>query len=311
MLAALAWSAYVVLRLRTPEEFKEVFGASLSIRGDFRRSWVVMRNLHLRAIATAAIMAFALNAARADVLRIGGTGAATEMLKRLGAAFAAGDEVKVEVIPSLGTSGAIHALSDGALDIAVAGRPLRPEESALGLAARFAVRTPFGLVTSRRNPAGLKSGDIAAIFASGSARWEDGTPVRIILRPKGDADAPLLGSLFPGMNAAIEQARKRADVPVAATDQDNAETAERVPGSLTGAALTQVRLERRQLQFVAIDGVAVSLEALERGIYPHAKTMYFVTASAPQPAAARFIAFLASPDGERLLREAAVLPARE
>ena len=217
----------------------------------------------------------------------------------------------MEVIPSLGTGGAIRAVVDGVLDIAVAGRPITSEEAKLGLKQVAVVRTPFGLVTSNRNPNGLKSADIAAIFAAGNARWADGAPIRVILRPKSDSDTWLLGTLFPGMSAALDQARKRSDVPTAPTDQDNAEMAERVSGSLAGAAFTQIEMEKRNLRFVVIDGVTPTLENFERGTYPYVKSMRFVTPAAPQAAVTRFIAFLNSPAGQRALRETGTLPGEE
>lgn len=270
------------------------------------------RKTGLSTFILAAMLAIgASHSAAAETVRAGGTGAATEMLKRLGAAFAASDEVKIEVVPSLGTSGALRAVADGALDIAVAGRSLRPEETAQGLREVFVVRSPFGLATSRPNPDGMKASEIAKTFASPGARWTDGTPIRLILRPKSDSDTPLLASLFPGMGKAIDEARRRPDVPTGATDQDNADLAESIPGSLAGAALTQVALEKRNLRFVSIDGVPPTVENLERGTYPYAKVMRLVTSAARSPAAARFIAFLASAEGKRLLRDANALPAAE
>ena len=51
-------------------------------------------------------------------LRIGGTGAALGVMSRLAAAFAEQEPgVAVEVLPSLGSSGGIRALGEGAIDI--------------------------------------------------------------------------------------------------------------------------------------------------------------------------------------------------
>ena len=128
------------------------------------------------------------------------------------------------------------------------------------------------------------------------------------MRPKSDSDTTVLGNMFPGMAAAIEDARQRPDVPIAATDQDNADMAERIPGSLTGSTLSQVKMERRSLRFVAIDGVEPSLDNLESGAYPFAKPIYFVLPANKSPLAERFIAFLGSPVGRAALRATGNLP---
>ena len=237
----------------------------------------------------------------ADTLRMGGVGAATKLLPHL---FAAYGHDELDVIPSLGTGGGLRALADGLLDVAVAGRPLEPQELAKGMTQAAAIRTPYGLITSHKTPVSLKSAEIAEIYKAPKATWPDGTPIRIILRPKSDSDTAVLGGMFPNMTAAIEAARQHREVPLAATDQDNAEMAEQMPGSLAGATFTQIKVEKRRVRFVSIDGIEPSLENFERGVYPFAKTLYFVLPPTKNPAAERFLTFLHSPAGETALRAA-------
>jgi phosphate transport system substrate-binding protein len=241
------------------------------------------------------------NASWADTLRMGGTGAATAFLPELFAVFERSEAIKLKVIPSLGTSGGLRALADGVLDIAVSGRSLKPEELERGLAPAATIRTPFVLISSHPRPNGLDATAIADIFKSQRPTWADGSPMRIILRPRSDSDTEVLGGMFPGMAAAIAQARQRPDIPIAATDQDNANLAEQMPGSLAGATLTQIKMERRDLRFVAIDRVEPSLENFQSGAYPFAKDLYFVLPAKRAPAAERFIAFIRSPAGQTAL----------
>jgi phosphate transport system substrate-binding protein len=243
------------------------------------------------------------NAAFAETLRIGGTGAATGMLPKIAAAIPAGEDITIEVIPSLGSGGGLLAVEEAALDIAVSGRPLKSDEKARGLTQAAVIRTPFVLATSYRQPNGFKSNEIADIYRSTRASWPDGTLIRIILRPKSDSDTPHLAAMFPGMAAAMDVARLRPDIPIAATDQDNLALAEQVSGSLAGSSLTQVQTEQRNLRLIAINGVAPSLDAFESGAYPFGKFLYFVLPARKNPAAERFIAFLNSPPGQRTLRE--------
>jgi len=260
--------------------------------------------------ALAVLIAFAAISpvVAAEMLRIGGTGSATVLMERLGAAFAAREsDVKVAVVPGLGSSGAIAATIDGALDMAVSGRPLKPDEA--GLIEVFAVRTPYGLVSSNPKPGDLARDDVAGFYASSNSTWSDGSPVRVILRPRSESDTTLLGQTFPGMAAAIDQVRTRMDVPLAATDQDNLEMAKAIQGSLVGTSLAQMVTERHQLRFLTIDGVEPTLENLESGDYPYFKPLRFVVADRPAPLVQRFLAFVESSDGEKLLRHAGCLQA--
>ena len=53
------------------------------------------------------------SATAAETLRLGGTGSAVGMLQQVGAEFSAATGVKVEVVASLGSTGAVRALTDG------------------------------------------------------------------------------------------------------------------------------------------------------------------------------------------------------
>jgi phosphate transport system substrate-binding protein len=242
--------------------------------------------------------------ADSEVLRVGGTGAASAMLQRIGTAFAAQDQdTRLEVIPGLGSSGAIAAVADGALDFAVAGRALKTEELARSLIDVVLARTPFGLASSHPNPGNIASRDIAAFYLDQASAWPDGAPVRIVLRPRSEADTAKLGASFPGMVAAIEQLRLRAEIPIAVTDQDNVRVAENTEGSLIAVTLTQVVTEKPNLHFLTIDGVEPTLENFERGTYPFGKNFHFIFSTRKTPATVRFIDFLGSAEGTKLLRE--------
>jgi phosphate transport system substrate-binding protein len=255
-----------------------------------------------------ALGALALAApASADTLKIGGTGAVTEMLMQIGPAFEAETGVGLEVIPSLGTSGANAAVANGVIDISVAGRDLKDKETARGLTVAGTFRTPFGLVSSRPGPDDLGADEIASLYTADRPTWPDGTPVLIILRPVDESDNIVLGQVFPGMTDALAQARLRADLSIAATDQDNADMAEATNGSLVAATLTQITTEARHLRFVSIDGVAPSMESYLDGTYPYGKTLYLVVPGDISPKAAAFLAFIGSPSGVTLLRNAGIV----
>ncbi|OCW57960.1 hypothetical protein AWJ14_03995 [Hoeflea olei] len=230
-------------------------------------------------------------------------------MKMLGAAFEAQEEgATVEVISGLGSSGAIEATYDGAIDIAISARPLKPGEAELGLSGAPFARTPYGMVTSYPRPGNIEAKDVAGFFSSVDSRWPDDTPVRVVLRPLSESDTTLLGQTFPGMAEAMETVRERIDVSVAGTDQDNLTMASDIYGSLVGASLAQVLTEKRPLHFLSIDGQEPTVDNLERGLYPYQKLFYIVQPAEPTALAERFISFVRSDAGVALLREAACLP---
>ena len=258
-----------------------------------------------------AVPLLAATAAQAQTLRAGGTGSALGLLRQVGAEFATASEIKVDIVHGLGSSGAIRALADGKLDLAVSARPLKADEAAQGLVQAAVLKTAFVFATSHRNPNGLKSDELARIFAADKPTWADGKPIRLILRPRSEADTALMGQLFAGMDAAIETVRRRVEVPAAATDQDNVDMGERVPGSLIGTTATQLATEHIKLRVVPLDGIEPSFANFESGAYRYAKKLYFLTRPNGTPEAGRFIDFLRSPQGVKALRAAEILPDRE
>ncbi len=266
--------------------------------------------LNVTKLVVASLLSVAASTAApaADVVRVGGTGSAFGLLQALGDAFSAASGVKVVNVPSLGSTGGIRAVAENKIDISVSGRALRPDETAKGLKAAAVVRTPYFIVTSHRNPNGLNSADLASLYSKPNATWADGSPIRIVLRPRSDTDTDVMGQLFPGMANAQEAARRRPDVPTGATDQDNADLAERISGSMAGMTGTQLKTENRRLQAIALDGVEPTFANYESGKYRYGKKLYFVVRTAGGAEIERFMAFVQSPEGLKILREAEVLP---
>ena len=127
------------------------------------------------AVSTCLVFLAQTPPAIAESLRVGGTGTATELLKVLGRAFTRHTGVDVEVVPSLGSTGAIRAVADGALGFAVSGRGLTRDEVDNGMSIAVTARTPFVFATSHPAPNALRSSQIAEVYSAIKATWSDGS----------------------------------------------------------------------------------------------------------------------------------------
>ncbi len=253
----------------------------------------------LAAIATLAMMPPAF----ATELRIGGTGAALGGMKIIGAEFEKRNpDVEVTVFPSLGSSGGIKALVAGAVDIAVSARQLKPKEAEKGLRAKLYATTPLALVTSSSTQShGLSMGELAAIFAGDMTEWEDGTQIRLVLRPKSETTTKALQSLSDEMGDSVELAHARQGMLVASNDQDNADALEKITGSLGVITLGQIATEERNIKVLLLDGVLPEAGAApSRNIL--STTSLFVVSTQDKPQVVEeFISFLFSPKGQEIL----------
>ena len=260
-------------------------------------------------VAATLLLAATLGAAHADDMKVGGTGATHGVLLRLSEAFrAANPGDSVEVVPGLGSGGGILAVGEGVLQLSVSGRDLKAEEKAKGLKSAPFLDTPFLFVTSHAMPQKLTRAEVVAIYDGSLAKWPDSKPIKPILRPKSDSVTPFLIANIEGMQRALEKSGQRPDIPVAATDQDNIQVAEKVENSFAGTTLVQFVSERPRLRSIALDGVEASVEAMEKGSYALKMKLYIVITSEPSPIAKRFAIFLRSAQAEKLIRENGGVP---
>ena len=258
----------------------------------------------------AALLAFATNIS-AQTLKIGGNGSGMPAMQLLGAEFARRTPgATVVVVPNLGSSGGLKALRDGVIDVAIASRALKPEETAQGLVATEFGKTPFVFATNSSVTQGLGSlAELVDAYAGKLTTWADGKPIRLVLRPKNDGDTALQQAMSPEMKQAVDAALSRPGMIIASTDQDAVEMLEKTVGALGVTALSIVHAEKRRLNLLPINGVVPSTKALGDGSYRYVKAMYLVRMGAGTDLVQRFNAFVASREGRQLLLTAGYLVA--
>jgi phosphate transport system substrate-binding protein len=240
---------------------------------------------------------------RAEDLRIGGTGAALGTMQFMATAFErVHPEHHVSVLPSMGSKGGIKAVVAGAIDLAVSSRALASDEIAAGASGTPYGRTPLVFATGRTAPGQTISWpELADAYAGKLTQWPDGTRIRLVMRPSGDADTERIKAVSPAMREAVAIAEQRKGMTFAITDQDAADQLEKVPGALGPLTLAQILSEKRSLKALRLNGVAPDAATLADGSYPMHKEMLFVTGGKTGAAAQSFMAFVRSPAGRAVL----------
>jgi phosphate transport system substrate-binding protein len=254
------------------------------------------------AIASAA-MVFAGDATAGEEIKIGGTGHALGAMRLLGETFSRRNpDIKVTVLPSLGSGGGIRAVAKGVIDIAVTARPLAEDERGSGLVESEYARTPFVFVVSTKsNVTAITTDQIADLYAGRTQKWPDGSPIRFVLRATGEADTDLIKKMTPGIAEALTRAEKSPGRAFAITDQENASDIERIPGAIGSTTLGLIKSENRSLRALDLNGVAATVQNAVAGRYPHYKRLFVVTLVKQAGAVPRFLAFLRSADGAEIL----------
>jgi phosphate transport system substrate-binding protein len=242
----------------------------------------------------AATLSCAAAPSNAETIKVGGVGGAESVMRKISAAFmAANPGVTVEVMSRLGGTGAIKALSAGAIDVAITGRKLTDAERAAAplVEANF-LETPLLFTTSNRSVQSITREEAVAIYAGRKKTWPDNSDIRPIVREATESDVILLASLIPEYGPAMEIARKRPELPTAGNDIINVERALTMQGSFTQITLLQMKADNLNLTPLRLDGVEPTLENLAAGRYPVVKQIRVVTRQDASPHAKLFLAFL-------------------
>lgn len=242
---------------------------------------------------------------QAEEIRIGGTGAALGTLQMLAQAYAKTQpDVRIAVLPSMGSGGGIKAVLAGAIQIGVSSRPLSEAEAKAGAAAVEYGRTPFVFAAAVTHKAsGITTQHLVDLYAGKVDAWPDGSKVRLVLRPVGDSDSEAIKAMSPAMREAKSAAEQRKGMVFAVTDQEAASAIEKVSGALGPSTLALLISEKRGLKALALDGVVPSAQTLANGSYPMFKQLLLVTGPKTPPEALAFVGFVQSAAGREILRQ--------
>lgn len=246
-----------------------------------------------------------LNQARADNLLIGGSGAGLGGMKLLATAFMKKHpEQRIVVLRSLGSSGGIKALADKKIDLALSSRPLKAREQRYNFNILNYAFSPLVLVTRKDNEiCSTTTDELIKLYSGQNRTWKNGMPVRIVRRPQSESDIKILQSISRELKSTLSIVMQLDHLPIAYTDQENADILERLPGALGVISLAQLKSENRVLKTITLNGVQSNLENLKNGKYPYFKNFYLVTPSFPSPLLQSFIDFVFSKDGQKILTE--------
>lgn len=265
--------------------------------------------LAVTAATLAAGLSWGSAGAAQETVRVGGTGVGLALSRAIGDALhAANPDINTEVLPSLGTPGGLNALAAGAIDVSIAARALKDSERAAGARPAACLTTAVVFATSRPAAPGIALAQLPDIYSNPAPVWPDGQQLKVILRSPAGSENPYLARLVPGMGQALAAAFKRMDVPVGATDQENADLAQRIEGSFAIMTLLQIKAEGLRMTPLAVGGVMPEPATIADGSYPLPIDICFVVPPQPTAGAVAFVEFVRSDAGREIIRRHGCAP---
>jgi phosphate transport system substrate-binding protein len=241
--------------------------------------------------------------AAAEGIVIGGSGAALGTMQVMATEFhARNPDIVLTIEPSLGSGGSIKAMLAGLIGLAVTSRTMNENERKFGAVEVEYARTPFVFAVSAESRVrSITTPELVDIYSGKMTAWADGSAVRIVLRPTSDIDTEMIKNISPEMRNGVLAAQARPGVHFSVNDQDAASDLEKIPGAIGTSSLALIVSEKRALRALKFDGRDPTPMNAASGIYPYYKRLFLVTGAKRPAGVERFIAFVQSPEGRKIL----------
>lgn len=247
----------------------------------------------------------------ANLLRLAGSGSNLPVTNALANAFVARRPwLRVRVHESVGSGGGIQATVDGAIDIGLISRALKPEEEAQGV---FVIPYARVAVVVAANPSvplrKITRQQLLDIYSGRETFWEDGSPVELLKREPGDSSHLAMYKVIPELEAIDAEAWASDRGRRLVTDRAMQEALILTPGAIGLFDQGQAISQNLAISVLEFEGLRPNEESVRSGAYPIYKDLAFVLPSEdPEPLAAAFIAFVFSPEGQDLIRHSGYVP---
>lgn len=252
----------------------------------------------------------ATSAVAADTVRIDGSPALAPLARALADAYrAARPSSVVTVGGGLGSRERIDAVRQGRIDIALASQVVARELAAQGLAANEVAKSAVVFAVNAGVPVtSLSSRQICDAYRGGVTNWRElggsDLPIAARTRPAAEVDAAIVLTGIECFRAASSSTAAR----VIERPEEMAAELSSVSGALGMTSMPFVDQSGGRIKALALDGIPPDAERVRRGEYPLTRSSYLVTTASPSAAVARFIAFVRSDEGARVIRANGAVP---
>lgn len=195
-----------------------------------------------------------------------------------------------------GSTAGLQAVANGLAEIGMCSRALKPDE-AKEYTGTIIARDGLAIVVNRANPVtALTMDQVCGLFSGKIKSWKEvgGNygPVRAITREEGSGTRESFVKLV---------IKKEKISRAALTQESNGSVKELVKGDRAAIGYMSLGLVGKELKSVLIDGVEPTAENVLAGKYKLARPFLFVTRGAPGLEAQRYIDFVLSPEGQKIL----------
>lgn len=207
--------------------------------------------------------------------------------------------------------GGIRSTLEGKIDAGLVSRTLKPDEKGAGLQEVEIARVGTVFAVHAENPiSGITEQQVCDIYAGKVKNWKEvGGPDLALLplsRPPQEADPAVIRDkigCFKGL-------REAEGVLVLLKSGDMSNALASRAGTIGMTNTSALGALRGKVKALALGGVAPTPENVAKGAYPLVRRFFIVTKGTPPPAVGRFLEFVKSPDGAKVIADHQAVPVK-
>lgn len=254
-----------------------------------------------------------LPARGAESIVLDGSSGMLPLARALAAAYQKqSPDPQVETGKGLGTGARLRALAEGKIHIALASHGIKPDDIQKGNlkiievakgAIVFAVNASVPI-------ANITESEVCDIYSGKSRNWQAlrGTdnPVAVLSRPPTEVDPEVIREKL----ACFKELKEVETAKVMARGGDMAKGLAETPHAIGMTSMTVVEQSGGQVKALSLTGTAPTEENVKSGRYFLTRDFLFVIRGEPTPLVKRFVDFVLSPEGDRVIRANGAVPLR-
>lgn len=218
--------------------------------------------------------------------------------------------VAIEIGKGLGTQARIKALAEGSIDIAMASHGLVVADIVRrGMVVQEIAKVAVVFGVNATVPVkSLGDGEICDLYSRRLVRWKElGGPdlaVAPMTRPDSEVDTEVVRARV----ACLKQMQMPEGVQTMSKSGDMARALANTAGAVGMTTMTVVEQSQSKIRPIWLNGVEPSAENVRSGAYLLTRDSFLVTKAIPGPVVARFLEFVRSPEGKRVISANGAVP---
>ena len=249
-------------------------------------------------------LSFAAQAQSAETIVIDGSTGVTPLVAALAKAFREQHpSTTVEIGKGLGTKERIQALSDAKIDIAMASHGLDVadiQRQGMAVYEIGKVAVAFG-VNASVAASNLSDRQICDIYSGKATNWKEVGGSDLVIVPVTRPDSEVDTEVVRGKIGCLKNLKMAETVKVMPKAGEMASELAATPGAIGMTSMTVVEQSQGRIKPLSLGGIMPTADNVKNKTYALTRDSFLVTKAPPSPAVARFLKFIRSSAGEKVI----------